>query len=114
MKGSPRRQNFITVDCTYPQALAHDLGQRVDKEGDHKQQQTTEEEHSVERALVRCLGQLHGDIGRDGAHAVEDVPIHDRGIARRHQHDHGFPDGAAEANHSGRKKCPAGPWATPP
>jgi len=47
------------------------------------------------RAAEDDLGQLGGDGGRQGPDGVVEAARQDRGVARRHQHDHGLADRAA-------------------
>ena len=51
--------------------------------------------------VLRRLRQFRGDVGGEGAHAVEDIPVHDGGVSRGHQYDHGFPHGSAQTYHQG-------------
>ncbi len=47
------------------------------------------------------LGDLHRDVGRQGAHAVEDGPVEHGGVAGGHEHDHGLAHRPPEPDHDG-------------
>ncbi len=43
-------------------------------------------------------------VGRQSLKTVEDIHVHDRRVAGRHQHDHRLADGPAQADHQRRKQ----------
>src|SRR5690606_35614098 len=90
------------------QALPDQFGQGVHHEGEHQQHQSRQEQHAIVGATDFRLGHFHGDVGRQGTHAFEDVDIHDRRVAGGHQYDHGLADRATHADHQRREYARAG------
>ena len=73
--GSPRRRIVRRCASQGPvalaQALAHDLRHGVHREGQEEEQRRRQEEHAIQRAAVRRLGDLDGDVRGQRAEAVE-------------------------------------------
>src|SRR6266511_5513258 len=89
------------------EALADHLGDGVDEEGHEKEDPRRQEQHPIEGASVGSLRDLHRDVGGERAHAVEDRPVEDRGVAGGHEHDHGLPHRPPEADHHRREDAGA-------
>ncbi len=53
------------------------------------------------------FGHFHCNVGCQGAQAFEQVHFHDRGVTGGHQHDHGFTDRTAHADHQRREDARA-------
>ena len=85
----------------FAEPLAHDFRQSVQDERHGEENEAAQEADAVVGGVLRRLRQFRGDVGGEGAHAVEDVPVLDRGVPRGHQHDHGFPHGSAQTYHQG-------------
>src|SRR5688572_15871975 len=64
---------------------ADDFGDGVNQKREHKQAQRREEQGAIVSTVDRRLGQLHGDVCRQGAEAVEDVPLSHRRVAGGHE-----------------------------
>ena len=110
--------------------MAEEFGGGVEDEGHQEKGEGTEEESAVVGGALGGFGEFDGDVGGEGAHAAEDVPvigegeetaaesgvaeeeatggIDDWGIAGGHDDDHGFANGAAEADHEGGEDASGG------
>ena len=75
---APAQQSrAVSSDRLVPlaQALADDLRHGVQRERHDEEQRGRQEQRAVQRAALRRLGNLDGDVGRQRPEAVEDRPV---------------------------------------